>query len=73
VGRDDDFQPESLGRVTCIAQTARALKVMKGGAFGGEVLWVPLSVVHTESEVMTKGDKGELFVVRWWAQKEGHV
>lgn len=69
--RDNGKEPESLGRVKCIAQTKQALKILKGGFAKSTTFWVPLSVVHTDSVVMEDGDIGELFVERWWAEKEG--
>ena len=36
-----------------------------------EPLWVPMSVIHDDSEVYEEGDKGTLTVKGWWAEKEG--
>ncbi len=55
--------------VTCIRDTDKAILV----AVEGEEVWVPRSVVDDTSEVQKKGDKGELTVAEWFAQKQGWV
>jgi hypothetical protein len=36
-------------------------------------VWIPKNVVDDESQVFKKGDRGELVVKKWFAQKEGLV
>jgi hypothetical protein len=35
----------------------------------GEERWIPQSVVHPDSEVYKKGQKGKVIVYTWWAEK----
>ena len=35
--------------------------------------WIPKSQVHSSSEVIGEGDKGDLVISEWYATKEGLV
>jgi hypothetical protein len=37
----------------------------------GDLLWVPKSVIHDDSEVWEEGQKGDLVVEEWWYDKNG--
>lgn len=66
------MRPTSLGDATILRTTDKAMLVELED-IGGE-LWVPLSVVHDDSEcyVDRVGEHdGELVVADWWAEKEG--
>lgn len=41
----------------------------------GEEKWIPLSVIHDDSELYNDkdNDEGEVVVEAWWAEKEGLV
>lgn len=36
-----------------------------------EDTWIPYSQIHDDSPVYRNGDKGDLIVKTWWAEKEG--
>ena len=59
-------EPHYLGKVKCLHETEKALLVTGKDE---EEYWVPKSVVCDESEVCGGGDKGELVVFTWWAEK----
>lgn len=65
--REDGDEPVSLGACTVVAETEKAIGVKRENDPG--TLWVPKSCVHDNSEVHQKTDEGELFVKRWWAEK----
>lgn len=60
----------SLGDGDVIASSDKALKIE---LYSGEETWVPLSVLHDDSEVYDDEDNssGEVIVKSWWADKEG--
>jgi hypothetical protein len=35
--------------------------------------WIPKSVMHEDSEVLSEGDTGTIVIMRWFAEKEGLV
>jgi len=37
----------------------------------GEEKWIPIAVIHDDSEVYEEGHEGEVVVASWWAEKEG--
>jgi len=37
----------------------------------GEKIWVPKSLIQTDSEVKVHGDEGELAVPLWFCEKKG--
>ncbi|MBT5274982.1 hypothetical protein HOL82_03520 [Candidatus Woesearchaeota archaeon] len=51
----------------------------RGGALAqnqvsGVKFWVPLSVIHEDSEVwQADQEPGDLLVKEWWAEREGHA
>lgn len=54
-----------------VHKTEKALLVR---APGGRETWIPLSVVHDDSELYddsAPGGSGELVVFKWFAEKEG--
>jgi hypothetical protein len=53
--------------VEAITETDKALLVI----IDDEQVWVPLSQISDESEVMGKGDYGTLVVTSWFAQRKG--
>jgi len=68
-------EPHSVGVVLVVHETERAylVRLIEDGA-GDDVddeFWVPKSVVCEESDLLEKGDEGELFVREWWANAEG--
>lgn len=65
---EDDQEYESIGEVEIISESAKALKVKRKD---GKIAWLPKSVVSDESEASSTGDKGELFVAKWFYEKEG--
>ncbi|GMV17970.1 MAG: hypothetical protein AMXMBFR56_61940 [Polyangiaceae bacterium] len=52
----------------CEAETAKALLCHLET---GEDLWVPKSLVQSDSQVTKRGDEGELAVPLWFCEKEG--
>lgn len=61
-----------LGPATCIRRTDKALCCSVEDL--GEI-WVPVSVIHDDSEVYDSEENnvGELIVKLWWAEKEGYT
>ena len=57
---------EVFENVECKAETDMAILV----DLYGDEKWIPKSVIADESEVIEKGDIGELVVSRWFAEKE---
>lgn len=60
----------SLGEGKCVGATDKAVRVELES---GDVLWIPASVVHDDSEVYNVGDTGDVVVQTWWAEKNGHA
>jgi len=60
-------QPVNCGLYTVIKQTSKAILVRD---VVGDTHWVPNSVVHDDSEVWQQGDRGDLIVESWFAEKE---
>lgn len=71
--RYDDGQRAgaSLGQGTVRRVSPKALQVQLVDL--ARLLWIPLSVIHDDSEVFDTKDNavGEVFVMAWWAEKEG--
>ena len=63
--------PESLGHGTVLKASDKALEIKFTEL--GETRWIPLSVIHDDSEVYDAGDHsdGEVVVQQWWAPKNG--
>lgn len=57
-----------LEDVLCIAETAKAIKVILPD---NDETWVPKSQVDEDSEVYENNSSGTLIVTRWFADKEG--
>lgn len=76
--RIDDGQgdePFRLGRGRVDRSSEKALRVMlePSSLLGAKAVWVPKSVIHSESEIYDAltNARGELVVKRWFARKEG--
>ena len=66
----DDSTGANLGHATPIRQTAKALLVRLDADLCEH--WIPLSVIHDDSECYSmKSGPGDLIVERWFAEKEG--
>jgi hypothetical protein len=61
----------SLGKAKCIAKsrTGLALRVILDS--DGKAYWIPISVIHDDSEAFDVGHEGDLIVNEWYAEKEG--
>ena len=70
-GSDDAGSDDStdLGRWQTQRTTEKAISVIHSD--GKTEMWVPLSVIHDDSEVWTNNQTGKLVVKRWWAEKQG--
>lgn len=56
----------------CFFETPKAVAI--GRNFTSDLndcLWIPKSVIHDDSEVWKKGDRGKLVIPEWFALKEG--
>lgn len=67
-------EPVALGQAKIIRKSDKAICVR----IGKDEHWIPLSVLHDDSEVFFNddddyGDEGELVVKAWFAEKEGLV
>jgi hypothetical protein len=51
----------------CMKETASALLVL----VDGDPFWIPKSVIDDDSEVSVAGDKGDLIIATWFAEREG--
>lgn len=61
-----------LGYGTVVADTGVAIRVeLENKAGETYLLWIPKACLHDESEIHEVQDEGEVFVQRWWADKEG--
>ena len=60
-----------LGLGSCEKETEKALLISLDEL--GEEKWIPKSVIHDDSEVYKEGQKGEVVVEGWWAEKEGLI
>ena len=58
-----------LENALVLADTATQLLVR----CGGEEVWVPLSVLHEDTEVASKGDRGRVVVPEWLAKSLGII
>ena len=70
MGYDNGSDPMDLGKMECVGETDKAVKV-EGKLRDGKVgqLWVPKSVLHDKCKVKKKGDKGSFVVMTWWGDK----
>lgn len=72
--RDDEDEGVSFEDCEVKAETAAAVLVFAGDSdfdSSADGRWVPKSVLHDNSEVIKKGDKGQVVLKTWWAEKEG--
>jgi len=67
--RTRDYDEYPIPDVTCDYETPKAIHVRQSEVFGDKGEWVPKSVIHENSEVWKKGDKGELVLQSWWGEK----
>lgn len=58
----------SLGDGRAIEEREKALRVALDT---GEIVWIPKSMIHDDSEVYEEGHEGDVVVARWWAEQEG--
>lgn len=58
---------EAFEDVECLRQTDNAILC----DIDGEQVWIPLSQVDDDSEVIDEGDCGRLVVSRWIAEAKG--
>lgn len=64
--------PFKLGKAKGIRSTAKALLVeIEDDPEEKPERWIPLSVIHDDSECYEDGTEGELVVHLWWAEKNG--
>jgi len=63
----NSVEPVRIDDVVCIRQTAKAILVV----IEDVERWIPQSAIHDDSEVWQDGDKGELVVAGWFAEKVG--
>lgn len=70
MGVDHSRDPMDLGKMKCVAETEKALKV-EGKLRDGKVgqLWCPKSVLHDASKVRKMGDEGKFIIFTWWGEK----
>jgi len=64
-----ESQSTSLGEGKCTRATDKAILVELES---GEELWIPSSCLHDDSEVYQAGHEGDVVVLTWWAEKNGH-
>lgn len=59
-----------VGRMTCVAETLKAILV-EGPLRDGKVgqVWTPKSVLGRGNKVRKVGDKGMFVVHAWWGEK----
>ena len=62
-----DFDGVTVGDAVAVGETDKALKV----DLEGEIIWVPKSQIHDDSEVYEPGTDGTLIVTRWFADQRG--
>jgi len=56
----------SLGSGFALKETQKAILIQ----FDDESeLWIPLSVIHDDSEVWEQDQEGNVVVKQWWAEK----
>ena len=60
----------SLGEGKVVRATEMALRIELES---GDLVWIPRSIIHDDSEVFDDEDnaEGEVVVKTWWAEKEG--
>lgn len=69
---DDGSNPCLIGRGACLRTSNLAILVCINGE--DEDIWIPKSVVHDNSDVYDSvGQRGDVVVKHWWAEKEGHA
>lgn len=69
IASDDRDTSTDLGRaanVYCFRHTEKAILIRYES---GAEQWIPQSVIHDDSEVCKTGDRGELVVKAWFAEK----
>lgn len=59
----------SFGDCECIDERPTAIQVI----IDGVARWMPQKIVHDDSEVWKRGDRGTLVVMEWFAIQEGWV
>lgn len=74
-GRDDDGFRLGIGRVVASTEKALSVALDPSSLLGAKKIWVPRSVIHSDSELFDALDhaSGELVVEEWFARREGWV
>jgi hypothetical protein len=62
-----DNSPSTIFGCRCIAAATKEIRVRIDES---KLVWVPLNVVHADSEIHGAGDSGKLVVSAWWATQE---
>lgn len=63
---DPKDEVRSFPDTKCIFNTQKAILVL----LDGEKKWIPMSIIHEDSEVWVKGDEGTLVLPEWFCKKE---
>jgi hypothetical protein len=76
----DGNAPFTIGQAKVVASTPKAIMVAFED-FADDIdpvqipdtdaFWIPVSVVHDDSECWDSGTEGTLIVKSWWAEKQG--
>jgi hypothetical protein len=64
--RDSGNDGEQIGTGKCVAVRPTAIQVAIDGK--DDLLWIPTSCLHDDSEVYQAGTTGKIVVLSWWAK-----
>lgn len=69
--RDDDDADYKVTVMDCriIAATPKAIKVVMPGR--ALPVWIPQAAVHDDSQIWRDGDRGDLVLKGWFAERDG--
>lgn len=56
---------------TILERRERSLKIQSDNLNDGDVVWVPLSLVHDDSEMPMSPDRARMLIAEWWLEKKG--
>lgn len=63
----------SLGDALCL-NTSKKGALFKIYSFKSDLaVWIPQSCIHDDSEVWKKGQRGDLVIMEWFAEKKGWI
>lgn len=66
----EEPETETIEDVECIDETPLAIQIL----INEEICyWVPKSLIHDDSEVRKRGDKGSIVLPVWFCEQEGLV